>query len=55
LKNPQIYEVIPTWLFVDINSLQKLIEVIRRTMLENLVPLNVYLQINLKGKKNYLG
>jgi hypothetical protein len=46
LKNPQIYEVIPIELLVDM----KIIKVACRIMLENLVILNVYLKINLKGE-----
>ncbi len=51
LKNPQIYEVISIELFVDM----KIIEVACIKMLENLVPLNVYFKINLKGESFDLG
>jgi len=36
-------------------NLQKIVEVAHRTMLENLVLLNVYLKINLKGENFDLG
>ncbi len=42
-KNPQVYEVIPIELFVNMKNLQNFIEVARKTMLENLTPLNVYI------------
>jgi hypothetical protein len=45
LKNPQIYEIIPIELFVDM----KIIKVACKIMLKILVPLNVYFKINLKG------
>jgi len=43
LKNPQIYEVIPNELFVDMKNFHKIVEVAHRTMLENLIPHNVFL------------
>jgi hypothetical protein len=39
----QIYEVIPTELFVDMKNLQKIVKVAHKTLLENLTLLNVYL------------
>ncbi len=39
----QIYEVIPTKLFVDMKNLQKIVKVAHKTLLENLTLLNVYL------------
>jgi hypothetical protein len=33
LKNPRIYEIIPTELFVDMKNLQKFVEVACRTLL----------------------
>jgi hypothetical protein len=50
LKNLQIYEIIPIELFVDMKKLYKIIEVTHIMMLENFVPTNVDLQINLKGE-----
>jgi hypothetical protein len=50
LKNPQIYEVIPIDLFVDMKNLQKTVKVAHITLLENLILLNVYFKINLKGE-----
>jgi hypothetical protein len=55
LKNPQIYEVIPIELFVDMKNLLKIVEVTNKIMLKNLVPLNVYFKINLEGESVDLG
>jgi hypothetical protein len=35
LKNPHIYEVVPTELFVDMKNLQKFIEVAQKTRAQN--------------------
>jgi len=43
LKNIQIYEIIPNELFVDMKNFHKIVEVAHKTMLENLIPNNVYL------------
>jgi hypothetical protein len=42
-KRSKIYEIIPIELFVDTQNLLKFIEISHKTMLENLIPLNVYL------------
>ncbi len=55
MKNPQIYEVIPIELFVDMKNLLKIIKVGHKTMLKNLVFLNVYFLINLEGENVDLG
>jgi hypothetical protein len=55
LKNLQVYEVIPIEVFVDMKNLKNIVEIAHRTMLENLVLLNVYLQITLKGENIDLG
>jgi hypothetical protein len=44
------YEVIPIELFVDMKTFQKFVEVGYKTMLNILVPLSVYLVINLKDE-----
>ncbi len=49
-KRSKIYEIIPIELFVDTQNLLKFIEISHKTMLENLIPLNVFLKINLKGE-----
>jgi hypothetical protein len=43
LKNLEMYEVIPIELFVDMKNLHKFVEVAHKTMLENLVHMNVYI------------
>jgi hypothetical protein len=42
-------------LLFDMKNFQKIVEVARKMMLENLVPLNVYFLINLKGESFDLG
>jgi hypothetical protein len=43
LKNPQIYEVMPIELFVDIKNLHKLVKISHKIMPENFIFLNIYL------------
>jgi hypothetical protein len=42
LKNPHIYEIISTELFVDMKNLQNIVEIPHKTMLKNLTPMNAY-------------
>jgi hypothetical protein len=55
LKNIQVYEIIPIEVFVDMKNLKKIVEIALITMSENLVLLNVYFQIYLKGENIDLG
>jgi hypothetical protein len=43
------------WIICWYERNQKIVEVAHKTMLENLIPLNVYLKINLKGESFDLG
>jgi hypothetical protein len=48
-------EKYPIELFVDMKTFKVFIKVASKTMLENLILMNIYLQINLKGKSFDLG